>query len=128
MTFCAAGAGFNARGLSAVVEFVWAPFDGWVPLVGAAASGVIAEADDDEFVGLGKSAEREVDDDDNEDEDEDGESAACAAAGLSVFPSAWPLTNVGRITPVPSSSRNVWLPSSVRPGEVWSTQSVTVIG
>ena len=80
----------------------------------AAALGTIAEADD-EFVGLGVSTEGV-----EEDEDEDGKSATCAAAGVSVFPSSWPLFHVGRITPVSSLYKNVWLPCScsVRVGEV----------
>ena len=114
VTFCAAGAGITARELSAGVELVWAPVDVWVPLAAAAdALGTIAEADDAP-VGLELSAEGEEDDEDGE-----GESATCAAAGVSVFPSSWPLTHVGRITPFSLLYRNVWLPAwAVRPGEV----------
>jgi hypothetical protein len=110
VTFWAAGAGVTARELSADVEFVWAPVDVWVPLR-AATLGAIAGADD-ELVGLGVSAEGKEDD-----EDEDGKSAACAAADVSVFPSSWPLTHVGRITPVSPLYMNVWLPCAVRGGE-----------
>jgi len=111
VTFCAAGAGITARELSAGVELVRAPVNVWVPLA-AASLGEIAEADD-VLVGLSAPAEGEADD-----EDEEGKSAACAAAGVSVFPSSWPLIHVGRITPLSLLYKNVWLPFSVRPGEV----------